>query len=85
MLQRIACSLIGTALALVTGLVALLLSDALSPGRLPPMLAFWAAVAAGTALILGLVLLDRRGPRRLPPGVERRGGVTVGLPQRSAG
>ena len=43
------------------GLVALLLGDALSPGRLPPMLAFYAACGAGVSLILGLAMLERRG------------------------
>jgi hypothetical protein len=71
--QRIACALIGTAMGLICALVALLLSDALAPGRVPPMLAFWGAVGAGALLILGLALLDRRGA---PPGLrayERRG------------
>ncbi len=39
-MQRTACALIGAALFVVCRLVALLLGDALSPGRLPPMLAF---------------------------------------------
>ncbi len=73
MQQRIACTLIGAALALVCGLVALLLSDALAPGRLPPMLAFWAAVVAGGLLILGLVLLERRGPALRQVPFDRRG------------
>lgn len=72
MLQRIACTLIGSALAVISVLVALLLSDALSPGRLPPMLAFWAACVAGALLILGLVLLERRGEEgRLPHSFQR--------------
>jgi hypothetical protein len=66
MRQRIACTLIGTALALICALVALLLSDALAPGRVPPMLAFWAACVAGGLLMLGLALLDRRGPVSVP-------------------
>jgi ABC-type cobalamin transport system permease subunit len=66
-MQRIACSLIGASLAVVCALVALLLSDALSPGRFPPMLGFWGACAAGVMLILGLVLLER-GSRDLPVG-----------------
>ena len=45
---------------MVCCLVGLLLSDALSPGRLPPMLAFYAACGAGVSLILGLVMLERR-------------------------
>ena len=61
MVQRIACTMIGGALFVVCCLVALLLSDALSPGRLSPMLAFYAACGAGVALILGLVMLERRG------------------------
>jgi hypothetical protein len=68
MRQRIACTLIGSALVVICALVGLLLSDALAPGRLPPMLAFWAAVASGALLILGLALLDRGGshaPRRV--------------------
>lgn len=59
-MQRIACALIGSALATVCGLVALLLSDALAPGRIASMLAFYAASGAGVALILGLSLLERR-------------------------
>ena len=62
MVQRIACTMIGGALFVVCCLVALLLlGDALSPERLPPMLAFYAACGAGVALILGLVMLERRG------------------------
>ena len=60
-MQRIACTMIGGALFVVGCLVALLLSDALSPGRLSPILAFYAACGAGVALILGLVMLERRG------------------------
>jgi hypothetical protein len=60
-MQRIACTMIGGALFVVCCLVGLLLSDALSPGRLPPMLAFYAACGAGVSLILGLVMLERRG------------------------
>lgn len=60
-MQRIACTMIGSALFVVCCLVALLLSDALSPGRLSPMFAFYAACGAGVSLILGLVMLERRG------------------------
>ncbi len=65
-MQRIACTMIGAALFVVCCLVALLLGDALSPGRVSPMLAFYAACGAGVSLILGLVLLERRG---LPHGL----------------
>ena len=57
-MQRIACALIGSALLLITALVALLLSDALAPGRVPPMLCFWAACGAGGMLLGGLGLLE---------------------------
>ena len=60
-MQRIACTLIGAALFVVCCRVALLLSDALSPGRVSPMLAFYAACGAGVSLILGLAMLERRG------------------------
>ena len=60
-MQCIACALIGAALFVVCCLVGLLLGDALSPGLLPPMLAFCAACGAGVSLILGLALLERRG------------------------
>jgi hypothetical protein len=53
-------------LFVVCCLVGLLLTDALSPGRLPPMLAFYAACGAGLSLILGLVMLERRG---VPHGI----------------
>jgi hypothetical protein len=85
MQQRLACSLIGISLALICALVALLLSDALAPGRLPPMLAFWVAAAAGGLLILGLVLLERRAALG---GVRARhdanGRASLGLPERLA-
>lgn len=71
--QKIACAIIGTAMGLICALVALLLSDALAPGRVPPMLAFWAALAAGGLLILGLALLDRRGAPQSLRAYERRG------------
>ncbi|HYZ32991.1 MAG TPA: hypothetical protein VE684_12005 [Crenalkalicoccus sp.] len=64
-MQSIACALIGSALTVIAALVALLLSDALAPGRLPPILAFYAACGAGALLIGGLALLERRG-HRLP-------------------
>ena len=71
-MQRIACSLIGTALSLILALVALLLSDALAPGRLPPMLAFWGACGAGVLLVGGLALLEWGTPARdlRPSGAE---------------
>jgi hypothetical protein len=65
-MQRIACTMIGSALLVVCCLVGLLLSDALSPGRMSPMLAFYAACGAGLSLILGLVMLERRG---VPHGI----------------
>ncbi len=62
MVQRIACTMIAGALFAVCCLVALLLlGDALSPERLPPMLAFYAACVAGVSLVLGLAMLERRG------------------------
>ena len=72
-MQRFACTLIGTALAVICALVALLLSDALAPGRVSPMLAFYGACLAGALLILGLVLLERRGgagPHGLTPEIR---------------
>jgi hypothetical protein len=65
-MQRLACTMIGSALFVVCCLVGLLLTDTLSPGRLPPMLAFYAACGAGLSLILGLVMLERRG---VPHGI----------------
>ena len=66
-MQRIACALIGSALLLITALVGLLLSDALAPGRVPPMLAFWAACGSGGLLIAGLTLLEGGGGQRVVP------------------
>ena len=71
-MQRIACALIGAALFVICCLVALLLGDALSPGRVAPMLAFYAACGAGVSLILGLVLLERRGAPHGLAAFERR-------------
>lgn len=65
-MQRIACALIGGALMLITALVALLLSDALAPGRVPPMLAFWGACGAGVLLVGGLAMLERAGGPAVP-------------------
>ncbi len=78
MRQRLACLLIGSALTLIAALVALLLSDALAPGRVPPMLAFWGAAAAGGLLILGLALLDR-GAGGAAEAMRVRGGGGPGL------
>ncbi|MCO6416052.1 hypothetical protein JYK14_07695 [Siccirubricoccus sp. KC 17139] len=72
MRQRIACGLIFGALCLITALVGLLLSDAMAPGRVPPMLAFWGACGAGGLLVGGLALLERRGVDTLP-GLPSRG------------
>lgn len=76
-MQRIACALIGSAMMMITALVALLLSDALAPGRVPPMLAFWGACAAGALLIGGLALLERAGaaadPLRRSAGMRASG------------
>jgi hypothetical protein len=62
---------------MITALVALLLSDALAPGRVPPMLAFWAACGAGLLLLGGLALLERGGaaadPLRRSPGMRVSG------------
>ena len=69
-MQRIACTMIGSALLIVCCLVGLLLSDALSPGRLSPMLAFYAASAAGVSLILGLVMLEWRGVPHVTAALE---------------
>jgi hypothetical protein len=73
-MQRIACALIGSALIVITALVALLLSDALAPGRVPPMLAFWAACGSGLMLVGGLVLLERAG------GTTAMSHSSLGLP-----
>jgi hypothetical protein len=85
MRQRLACILIGASLVLISGLVALLLSDALAPGRVPPMLAFWCACTAGGLLIFGLVLLGRGGAtdRRSPQ--PRPASLPNGIAQGSVG
>jgi hypothetical protein len=53
-------------------LIGLLLSGALSAGRLPPMLAFCAACVAGVSLVAGLVMLERRGVPESGSVTERR-------------
>jgi zinc transporter ZupT len=70
-MQRIACTMIAGALIVVGCLVALLLGGALSPERLPPMLAFYAACGAGVSLVLGLAMLERRGARHGVTAPER--------------
>jgi hypothetical protein len=72
MVQRIACAMIVGALFVVCCLVALLLGGALWSGRLPPMLAFCAACGAGVFLILGLVMLERRGAPRGVAALDKR-------------
>jgi hypothetical protein len=57
-MHRFAYGLIAAASLTLLGLIALLLSDALAPGRLPPMLGFWAATMAGFSLVIGLALLE---------------------------
>jgi hypothetical protein len=74
-MQRIACALIGSALMVITALVALLLSDALAPGRVPPMLAFWAACGAGLLLVGGLAMLEWGGATADP--LRRSTGLRV--------
>ena len=71
-MERVACLMIGAALVVVCCLVALLLRDALSPGRVSPMLAFYAACGAGVSLILGLAMLERRGAPHGPAAFEGR-------------
>ncbi len=71
-MQRIACALIGAALFVVCCLIGLLLGDALSPGRISPMLAFYAAFGAGVSLILGLAMLERRGAPHGLAALEER-------------
>jgi hypothetical protein len=71
-MQRIACAMIGAALFVVCCLVGLLLGDALAPGRVPPMLAFYAACGAGVCLVLGLAMLERRGAPHGFAASERR-------------
>ena len=66
-MQRLACTLILSALSLVCALVALLLSDVLAPGRASPMLAFYAACGSGLMLIIGLMLLERKQDRQHLP------------------
>ena len=80
-MQRFACTLIGTALTVICTLVALLLSDALAPGRLSPMLAFYGACLAGALLILGLVLLERRGGSHGLSPELRHGFALAGAPR----
>jgi hypothetical protein len=72
MVQRIACAMIAGALFVVCCLIGLLLSGALSAGRLPPMLAFCAACVAGVSLVAGLVMLERRGVPESGSASERR-------------
>jgi hypothetical protein len=59
-MRSIAYALISVATLVMCALVALLLSDATAPGRLPPMLGFWGATLAGFGLVAGLALLEPR-------------------------
>ncbi len=63
-MQRLACALIGLALLAFLGLGAMLLGDSFAPARLPPLFAGCAAAVAGVVLMLGLMLLDHRGPAK---------------------
>ncbi|WP_160122961.1 hypothetical protein [Rhodovarius lipocyclicus] len=59
MLQRIGLALVGTGLALILMVVAVLMTDGLTPGRIAPLYAALTAAGAGLALVLGLRLLER--------------------------
>jgi hypothetical protein len=62
-MPRLAAGLIALAFALLAALTALLLSDQLAPGRLPPRLGFWLATGAGILLVGGVLLPGRPAGR----------------------
>ena len=59
MLQRIGLALVGTGLSLILMVVAVMMTDGLTPGRISPVYAALTAAGAGLALVLGLRLLER--------------------------
>ena len=58
-MQRFGLSLVLSGLVLILGVVGLLLTDGLTPGRLAPGFAAFAAAGGGLCLVLGLSLLER--------------------------
>lgn len=58
-MQRFGLALVLSGLTLVLGVVALLLTDGLTPGRMAPGFAAFAAAGGGLCLVLGLSCLER--------------------------
>jgi hypothetical protein len=58
-MQRFGFSLVLFGLALVLGVVGILLTDGMAPGRVAPGFAAVAAAAGGVLIVLGLQFLER--------------------------
>ncbi len=64
-MQRLSFSLVFLGLTLVLGVVGVMLTDGLAPGRVAPGFAALAAAAGGAMLVLGLFGLEHgRNPSR---------------------
>ena len=64
-MQRLGLSFVLFGLALVLGVVGVMLTDGLAPGRVAPSFAAWAAATGGFFLVFGLYILERgRGGAR---------------------
>jgi peptidoglycan/LPS O-acetylase OafA/YrhL len=58
-MQRLGLVLVASGLVLILGVVALMLTDGLTPGRVAPMAAALGAAGGGVLLVLGLAGLER--------------------------
>ena len=59
MMQRIGGLLVGTGLALLVAVLAMMVTDGLQPGRVAPLFAAGTAAAGGLAILAGLGLMER--------------------------
>jgi thiosulfate reductase cytochrome b subunit len=58
-MQRFGFTLVLFGLALILGVVGMLLTDGMAPGRVPPGFAAFAAAGGGLLIVLGLQFLER--------------------------
>lgn len=61
-MQRFGFSLVLFGLALILGVVGMLLTDGMAPGRVAPGFAAIAAAGGGALIVLGLQFLERGRP-----------------------
>ncbi|MBS7810943.1 hypothetical protein [Roseococcus pinisoli] len=70
-MQRFGFSLVLFGLALVLGVVGMLLTDGMAPGRVAPGFAAFAAAGGGLLIVLGLRFLER-GRTEIPTDIHHQ-------------